>query len=130
MRTAYTIIFALCLPLLLSGCAYALAMRNRETQVKLRLDGASTAQCRLQLGDDRVVVHHSDESGRVEFVVPPMQSGCRVYLFGVLKVADHSAAARRVLHVCTEDRIVSRLSLQDIERLPLDDDGYRVLKTR
>jgi len=130
MRKIGQLTFASCLLLLASGCVYALAVQNPEHRVKMKIGAQSPTDYCVVVAEDQLRPFCFDESGQVEFTVPPLETGCRVYFLGILKVADHSAAGRRAMCVYRNKRLVARLSLRDIERLPIDSDGYRLLKAR
>jgi hypothetical protein len=66
--------------------------------------------------------------GRVAFEVPVTSRESTVYCFG-LPVHHHPPPdTLRVIRVMRDDRTVNRFSAQDIGRLPLDADGYHILK--
>ena len=55
-------------------------------------------------------------------------NGCPVYIFGNIKVADGRPERVRAVHILRDGKVVRRFSLRAIHDLPLDPDGYRVLK--
>ena len=65
--------------------------------------------------------------GRVSFEVPPLQPGCAVYVFGVVKVADHQSEDVLAILVLKEGQVVRRLSLNQISRLPFGSGDSHVL---
>jgi len=66
--------------------------------------------------------------GRVEFTVPRFSNGCDIYVFGFIKTRDGSAESVRVVEVRRAERVVRRLSLAQIAKLPADDAGYSIVK--
>ena len=62
------------------------------------------------------------ERRRATVHVPAMGPGCSSHLFGVIQVYDKSPVAWRVVHVVRDDKIVRRLSLKQVSRLPVDDE--------
>jgi len=66
--------------------------------------------------------------GRVIVDVPRLERGCATYLFGVLKVKDSSPYDVPAIHLKKHEHAVRRLSLHDLAKLPLDEEGYRLLK--
>jgi hypothetical protein len=66
--------------------------------------------------------------GHVTFIVPSFQHGCDIYLFGVAKVRDGAAEDVRVIEVRRDARVIRRLSLTQIAKLPRDEAGYAVIK--
>jgi len=65
--------------------------------------------------------------GRVGFEVPPLPRGCAVYLFGLVKVADHRSEDVQAIQVLKDGGVVRRLSLNELSELPVESDGTRVL---
>lgn len=68
--------------------------------------------------------------GRVTFDVPTLPRGCDTYLFGFLKLSDGSPERVKAIHVLKNEKIVHKLSLQKLENLPVDADGYHILDLR
>lgn len=68
--------------------------------------------------------------GRVVFDVPRLPRGCDVYLFGVIKTSDGSPECNPAIHVLRGDKVLLRLSLQQLAQLPLDAEGYHILLLR
>ena len=66
--------------------------------------------------------------GQVSFTVPSFHHGCDLYLFGVVKTRDGSAENVRVIELRRDGRVVRRLSLNQIARLPRDKAGYGVVR--
>ncbi len=68
-------------------------------------------------------------NGRVAFDVPIASRYCTSYLFGILKVTSQTPVEKRhVIRVMRGDKVERKLSAEDISRLPVDSDGYHVLK--
>ena len=70
------------------------------------------------------------QDGRVTFTVPPFRRGCTTYLFDVIKINDTTPAHARVVEVRREQRVVRKLSLSQIAKLPEDAAGYRIVKVK
>ena len=121
----------LTLPLvtLLTGCAYSLHPYSPPTDVKLQLPAARTEGFAIRV---TATVPPSDNpvtpEGRVTFTVPPFRRGCSTYLCGVLRIADATPERTRVVEVRREPRVVRKLSLSQITKLPRDAAGYGVLE--
>ena len=111
-----------------TGCATA-RKETYATDVRLRLSVSSPERYRV-----RVATHSTTNefavtgSGRATVHVPAMGPGCSSHLFGVIQVYDKSPAAWRVVHILQDDKIVRRLSLKQVSRLPVDDDGYHTVR--
>lgn len=133
MRRSTTVIVGIALAGVipfLSGCAYCLMARNEPYEARLRLRTRSPQGCRVLVAADDFPSHPVGRDGRVEFTIPPLPTGCEVRLFGRLRVADHGPYGRRVVHVFRDGEVVKRLSIRDIEGLPVGEDGYRVVGGR
>lgn len=111
--------------LLVTGCVYSLHPYSAASQQKLHIRSTSPAGYVVQVMDEEPVPVAED--GRVLFDVPPMRRGCDVHLFGILKIADGSPDKIPAIHLLTDDKIVRKLSIKQIGKLPLDDEGYRFL---
>ena len=66
--------------------------------------------------------------GRVQFTVPSFRNGCDVYLFGLLKTRDGSAANVRIVELQRDSRTVRKLSLSQIARLKKDETGDAIVR--
>jgi hypothetical protein len=65
--------------------------------------------------------------GFVSFEVPPLPRGCAVYLFGLVKVADHRSEDVQAIQILKDGDVVRRLSLNQLSELPVGPDGIRVV---
>jgi len=116
---------------LLMGCAYHLHPFSPPTVVKLHLQAT-----RPERYDVRVTAREpaSDypvtPDGRVTFTVPPFRRGCSTYLFDVIKINDATPARTRVVELRREQRVVRKLSLSQIAKLPEDAAGYRIVRVK
>jgi hypothetical protein len=100
---------------------------NTPTQQKLYLQAATPTNCVIRVAEARTFAVAAD--GRVTFDVPRLTPGCDTYLFGV-KIADGSPENFQAIHVLRDGKIVRKLSLTQLGRLPVDADGYRILILR
>jgi len=84
--------------------------------------------------DDGFGEKHKDYSvgsdGLVRFDVPSLPRGCAVRLFGAVKIADSRSEDVRAIHLMKDNKIVRKLSLNDISKLPVDAHGVRVMKVK
>lgn len=127
MRLALAIFSFLPL-LLLTGCVPALRPYNTPSQQKLDVRIATPTNCVVRVADAQTLPVAAD--GRVTFEVPRLPRGCDTYLFGVVKVADGSPENVRAIHVLRNGKIVRKLSLTQLGRLPVDVEGYHILVLR
>jgi hypothetical protein len=110
----------------LTGCVYALHPYNKPGPEKLHLVSEKAGRYSVRIdghGDTAV-----GTDGRVVLNVPGLRRGCSVYLFGVMKVGNGSPERIKAINVLRNGKVVRRLSLETLHRLPVDEDGYRILK--
>ena len=109
-----------------AGCTYALQPYNRPGPEKLKIITRGTGQHAIRIQDHGDTPVGAD--GRVVVEVPTLPRGCSPYLFGLIKIGDGRPERLRAIHVLREGKVVRKLSLEEIHGLPMDDDGYRILK--
>ena len=114
------------LVLSLSGCVCALQCYNKPGSEKLHVVAARRAQYAIRINDRPEVAVPVD--GRVVVDMPVLPRGCSVYVFGIIKVTDGRPERVRAVHILRDGKVVRRLSLRAIHDLPLDPDGYRIVK--
>ncbi len=119
---------AIWLALLASGCVYALHMSSDPTKVKLRVQSSQPQQHTVRVALDEPVDYPVAADGRVEFVVPRFSHGCDVYVLGFIKARDGSAENVRVVDVRRGKRVLRKLSLTQIAKLPKDDTGCSLVR--
>lgn len=112
--------------LFLFGCVHSLHPYNKPSQEKLHLQSPMPQQYTISVADKADYPVPAD--GRVIVDVPQLERGCATYLFGVVKVKDSSPYDVPAIHVKKHDRAVRSLSLNDLTKLPADNDGYRMVK--
>jgi hypothetical protein len=120
-----TRISSVLLLLLLAGCAMALRPYNTPSQHTLHVQTATAGELAVRVADARIFPVAPD--GRVTFDVPRLERGCDAYLFGLIKIRDGSPENVRAIHVLKEHRVVRKLSLAELGKLPTDAEGYPVL---
>ena len=113
---------------LASGCVNALHVASQPTDVKLRVQTSQPAQHMVRVALEQSADYPVASDGRVEFTVPRFSNGCDVYVFGVIKTRDGSAESVRVVELRRAERVVRRLSLAQIAKLPTDEAGYSIVK--
>jgi hypothetical protein len=132
---APTHVLAMCAILFLaivqSGCVIACGPSRCPPPQKLRLVASSPGSYTIRIVD--VTDEHFDTGvqadRRVQFDVPVYSRHCTQYLFGVIKIHSPTPVeARRVIRVMKDSKIVCKLSATDIAKLPVDSDGYHVLR--
>lgn len=114
------------LPLLvLSGCVYGLYPYNTPSQQKLVIQTPSPSTCVIQVSNAQTIPAAAD--GRVTIDIPRLPRGCDIYLFGMVKIKDGNPENVRAVHVLRDGKVVRKLSLSELGRLPVDVEGYHIL---
>jgi hypothetical protein len=112
----------------LVGCAYALPPVTLPTQVRLKIVAKSPDVYDARLRITEPHEYRVPADGRVTLDVPTYRAGCSVYLFGKLRMPNHSDPyTAKTLDLLAGGKIVQQLSLKNISTLPVDADGYHIL---
>jgi len=102
---------------LLAGCIYS--RRPGPYPVRLRLDTKTPELYRIQLALREPREFSLDVDGRVSFTLSPVRQGRDWYWFGAGRLTDGSGWGDPVIHVLREGRVVRKLSLREIHKLPV-----------
>jgi hypothetical protein len=109
---------------LLTGCAKALLVSNPPSLQKLRISSPHPEEYKVVVtGGDNYSV---PPNGRVQVQIPRLPSGDATYVLGV-KVASASSYDVPALQVNADGRAIRKLSLNDLSKLPVDEEGFHVL---
>ncbi len=130
MRRALSFLAVLPLAFLASGCVCALHVSSQPTDVKLRVQASQPLQFTVRIALKQPAHHSASADGRVEFTVPRFSNGCNVYVFGLVKTRDGSAENVRIVEVRRAQRVLRKLSLAQIAKLPTDGAGYSLVRVR
>lgn len=130
MKSIPEIVIVMLTAVVMSGCVYALGGHNETYPVKMRIDKPFPSDFRVLVASREMKTYYFDEDGRVMFDIPSLGRGCRVYLLGCIKVADYGATAKRATYIFEDENVVRALSIDDIQRLPVEKDGFRYLKIK
>jgi hypothetical protein len=129
---------------LLQGCAYRMPAPRAPFQLKLKVDS--------EIPTDYVVTLENAKGapppfapfsplaktppegspaadGQIIVMVPPMRGTCSVYLLDRIKVRG-SKFTRYVVVVKTGSRIARRIAVTDVEKLPVDTQGYHIVSVK
>jgi len=110
---------------LLPGCVNALRPYNEPSRETLWVISSTPSSYRVKINNHTTVPVPRD--GRVAFDVPRLTRGCATYFLGI-KVKDASPYDLPAIEIIEGERTVKRLSLNDIRKLPRDEQGYTVVK--
>ena len=127
-RLSASLPLAICLLagcLALCGCVHVLRPYNRLSEQKVRVQSPNPQQYSVKVADEAAVPIPAD--GRITIQVPRLERGCAVRIFGV-QIKDYSAYDLPAIRLNRGKRTVRRLSLNDLSKLPVDEQGYRLLK--
>lgn len=119
------LVFSLCLSY---GCATVSRTYNVPSQQNLRIESPSH-HARYAVEVLQMTYPVSDD-GSVTFDVPRLPRGSEIYLFGVIKLSDGSPKNVRAIHLKIGNRTIRKLSLNELAKLPIDDEGYRLLRVK
>ena len=121
--------FTLLLVMLLTGCAYSLHPYSRPADVKLQVQSVRPERYTVRVtAAEPASDYPVAPDGRVTFAVPSFRRGCSTYLFGAIKIGDATPERIRVVEVRREQRVVRKLSLSQIAKLPEDSAGFRIVR--
>jgi hypothetical protein len=106
----------------MAGLTFALPKYNKPTQYHLTLRGEHVDGYIVRVLGTHAADFRVGADGRVILDVPRLPRRCSVDWFGI-RVWDGSPMSRKVVEVLKDGRILRRLSLQELERLPIDSVG-------
>jgi hypothetical protein len=110
--------------LLGNGCVIVRKGSNEPVEAKVRIESQALEGLHIHIEKQEDVPVPFD--GRVVVSIPQFPPACETRLFGWIRINDE--AAKRLVYVKRGDRVVKKISLDDFERLPVDGDGYRIMK--
>jgi hypothetical protein len=114
-----------------SGCSYGLRKFNAPSQEKLQIQTVAATNCTVRIvGADKTETFSPAADGRVTLDVPRLPRGCDVHLFGFIKIEDGGPENVSAIHVLRGDKVVRKLSLTKLRKLPVDAKGYHILVLR
>jgi hypothetical protein len=111
--------------LFLTGCVYTLRPYNTPSQQKIRVQVSVPTNCSVRVTDSQDFPLAAD--GRVIFNVPRLPRGDAVYLFGAVKIRDGKPEDVPAIHLMQDGKIVRNFSLTQLDKLPVDADGYHIV---
>ena len=119
---------SLCCCVFLLGCVNVLHPYNQPSKEKLRIQSSTTLDYIAVVADTNVYPFAID--GRLTIDVPRLERGCATYFLG-MKVRDFSCYDVPAIRIedCNHATIRT-LSLNQLRRLPIDDQGYHLIKVQ
>ncbi len=110
----------------LCGCVHALKPYNQPSEEKLRIQTTNPQELVVQIDERAGTPVPAD--GRVVVNVPALERGCATYLFGVVKVKESSPYDVPAIQVRRGEHTIRKLSINELAKLPVDEQGYRLVR--
>jgi len=114
------------LAIVFCGCVTALRQSNIPSQEKLRVQSPMPEKYLIRVADK--TNYEVASNGCVIVDVPILEHGCTMYLLGIIKVMDSSPSNLSAIHLNKGHQTVRKFSLNDIAKLPIDNEGYHLVK--
>src|SRR6267154_288024 len=130
-RPALLVCSILLITSMLSGCSYSLHPYNAPVDETIRIVSPRPEEYSIRVDDDEKITDYKvGSNGLVSFHVPRLPRGCAVYFLNTVKVSDHRSGGFRAIKLTRGGRVVRKLSLNDLAKLPSGTGGIRELKTQ
>jgi len=123
----YLFLFGFAAAVSMTGCTYALRTYNTPSEQQIRLAASAPQQYVIRVMAEQPVDYPVADDGRVSFHVPRLPRSCDWRLFGLVKIRDGSPEGLPAIHVVRGERTIRLLSLRQLQKLPVDEQGYHVL---
>jgi hypothetical protein len=127
MRVVVTMLVAVALALAAAyvfGTALVMSTRSPPVQYRIVVISKQPTNCTIRVTWPHTNEFHVSSSGEALVDVPALPGGCSQVCLGI-KLSDGSQYGRKVIELVRDDRVVRRLSLRQMERLPEDASGRR-----
>lgn len=108
------------------GCVHVSKPYNQPSEEKLRIQATNPQELVVQV--DQRAGTPVPPDGRVIVNVPALERGCATYLFGVVKVKENSPYDVPAIQVRRGEHIIRKLSINDLAKLPVDEQGYLLVR--
>lgn len=113
------------------GCTYALpgVVRSSTRKVKVTssyLPSAYDIHADFQEPSE----YQTDSEGKVDITIPAHRPPCSVYLFNIIKVGGGDQQKNWRVKIISQGKTLRQISIRDIDRLPVDSEGYHVLRIK
>jgi len=113
----------------LSGCALGLPGYNQPFQEKVVVITPSPEAVQVRIEGSQQESIRVPADGRTIVQIPVVSRECSTYLFG-LRIKDRSVEARKLIAFVRDGRVVKKISVNSLRRLPVDPAGYHELKLK
>ena len=108
------------------GTIWAMEKGSPAVQYRFMIATDRPSNCEVRVVWPRTNTFSISTNGEGLIDIPALPGGCSLVCLGI-KLQDGSPYNRKVLEVLRDGRVIRRLSLQQIERLPSDTSGRRTL---
>jgi hypothetical protein len=113
----------------LAGCAYALHPVTPPAQVNVKVVANSPEDYRVRLRVNDPHEYRVPADGRMTLDIPAYRAGCSASLFGIVNLPNRSDPyTAKTVDLLAGSKAVRQLSLKRIFALPLDVEGYHLLR--
>jgi hypothetical protein len=116
---------------ILSGCAFVLPVANMPSRQHLMLISRSPERYVARVKASNGAEFPVASDGRVTIDVPHLPQACSVYLFDRIRISGGvKPLTTKSVQLLDGGKVVARLSLEEIAKLPFDASGYHSLKMK
>jgi len=115
--------------LVANGCVLALPGYNSPFTEKMIVLAEDPSAISVQIEDGGQGALPVAEDGRLVLEFPVLPRECSTYLLGV-RLKDRSVEARKIIQLVRDGRVVKMLSVNQLRRLPIDEQGFHKVRLR
>ena len=108
------------------GTIQAMEKGSPAAQYKVHVAGTST-NCAIRVTWPITNEFSVSKTGEAVIDVPALPHGCGLVCLGI-RLTDGSPRSQKIIDVLQGGSVVRRLSLRELDRLPLDNSGARKLR--
>ncbi len=109
------------------GCVLALPGYNEPFEERLAIIAPDPGTYEVALDGSEVPAKRVPPDGKTVLYFPVLPRHCSTFLLGI-KIKDRSVEQRKLILFMREGRVVRRLSVNKLRRLPIDPEGYYQLR--
>ena len=129
MKTWLGVAAVLAAALVANGCLLALPRHNTPFSEKLVVVARDASAISVQIEGNGQEASSVPEDGRLVLEFPVLPRECSAFVLGV-RVTDRSVEARKIIHFLRDGRVVKTLSVNQLRRLPVDEQGFHRVTVR
>jgi len=117
--------FLVCL-LCLNGCS-SVSYMNPAFKGKLALDAQDPAAYEIKIDSEGIPIE-IPQDGHLEISIPE-KKGCTSYFLGI-RLSGPRAQNKKSILIIRNEKIVKKMSIAQLRKLPVDASGYRVIRIK